>query len=495
MPDKSQLDVEIRTTADLTGTKQAAAGMDDIASAGRRTSQSLDRAADSAAQVGTQGRRGGHTAAMGFLELSRAVEDAQYGLRGVLNNIPAMVLGFGGGAGLAGVISLAAVAITQFGSKLLDVNAPVREAQKELDELAEKLKAVAEKSAEGALKGNVEAQKEQVEWLKQWNSELATNIKYLEEQARLTGRVADARTKGQIIEIEASSGSEDEKVRRRAAVVEKSEADKFSRDGELAQRKVNQLRQELRDLTAELEKARQRAAQATAAVDDPTANVTPEQKFLNRREQLRSQADLKHAETTLGPPIRDLKNRADEIEAQRKNEAEVFRLEQENRAKQRDQQLNQIRAKEQEKANQEEEKRAKRQAEEDFKRQTGALGLEGYDLSDDAFLDPNAPAPRKPRTRAEQNRARANSSDLAKRREIDTALRQVNAAFGSTRDGATDSEINRLLDAITKLSQVAGNSGAAYIARLRATAQRIESLAREHDARLKVLESQGDHGN
>lgn len=53
---------------------------------------------------------GGYTASMGVLAFSQAVEDAQYGIRGVLNNIPQMVMGFGGGAGIAGAISLAAVA-------------------------------------------------------------------------------------------------------------------------------------------------------------------------------------------------------------------------------------------------------------------------------------------------------------------------------------------------------------------------------------------------
>jgi hypothetical protein len=46
----------------------------------------------------------------GFLELSRAVEDAQYGLGGVLNNIPNMIQRFGGPAGLAAGVSLTAVA-------------------------------------------------------------------------------------------------------------------------------------------------------------------------------------------------------------------------------------------------------------------------------------------------------------------------------------------------------------------------------------------------
>jgi hypothetical protein len=54
--------------------------------------------------------RSGQNGAMGFLAFSQAVEDAQYGIRGVLNNIPQMIMGFGGTMGLAGAISLAAVA-------------------------------------------------------------------------------------------------------------------------------------------------------------------------------------------------------------------------------------------------------------------------------------------------------------------------------------------------------------------------------------------------
>lgn len=59
--------------------------------------------------------RGTQNAAMGFLEVSRAVEDAQYGFRGVINNVPGMVMAFGGSMGLAGGISLAVVALYNLG--------------------------------------------------------------------------------------------------------------------------------------------------------------------------------------------------------------------------------------------------------------------------------------------------------------------------------------------------------------------------------------------
>lgn len=88
----------------------------------------------------------------GFLELSRAVEDAQYGLNGVLNNLPPMIQRFGGSAGLAAGISLAAVAfnillpkliqaakdMNLFGDKTADVRGQVEKLQERISELEAK---------------------------------------------------------------------------------------------------------------------------------------------------------------------------------------------------------------------------------------------------------------------------------------------------------------------------------------------------------------------
>ena len=47
------------------------------------------------------------------MEASRAVEDLQYGIGGVVNNIPSLVMALGGGMGMTAVISLAAVGVNQ----------------------------------------------------------------------------------------------------------------------------------------------------------------------------------------------------------------------------------------------------------------------------------------------------------------------------------------------------------------------------------------------
>jgi hypothetical protein len=83
-------------------TEQAAGQMGQLTGHSNAASQAVTRA----------GKSSGNSA-LAVLELSRALEDAQYGIRGVLNNIPGLITMLGGGAGLAGVISIAAVAITQ----------------------------------------------------------------------------------------------------------------------------------------------------------------------------------------------------------------------------------------------------------------------------------------------------------------------------------------------------------------------------------------------
>lgn len=68
----------------------------------------LDQAATRGAAFARQFGRGGN-AGLALLEFSRLTEDAQYGVAGVLNNIPTLVMLLGGGGGVAGAISLVAV--------------------------------------------------------------------------------------------------------------------------------------------------------------------------------------------------------------------------------------------------------------------------------------------------------------------------------------------------------------------------------------------------
>ena len=60
----------------------------------------------------TQVQRSSANASQSLLMFSQGFEDAQYGIRGVLNNIPGLVMALGGTMGLAGAISIAAVSFS-----------------------------------------------------------------------------------------------------------------------------------------------------------------------------------------------------------------------------------------------------------------------------------------------------------------------------------------------------------------------------------------------
>jgi hypothetical protein len=92
-------------------------------------------------------------ASYGLLAFSYAVQDFQQsGLSAVMNNIPMMVMGIGGSAGLAGATMIAAAAfeaaaphLTSFGRKIGLLRDPIRDAGNDLAGLKEKMQALEEK--------------------------------------------------------------------------------------------------------------------------------------------------------------------------------------------------------------------------------------------------------------------------------------------------------------------------------------------------------------
>ena len=72
--------------------------------------QSMGSAATTAAGVGNKG--------MGILQLSQTLDDLQYGVKGVVNNIPGLLQGFGIGAGIAGAAQIAMIGVSQLTDKI-----------------------------------------------------------------------------------------------------------------------------------------------------------------------------------------------------------------------------------------------------------------------------------------------------------------------------------------------------------------------------------------
>lgn len=114
------------------------------------------RMSDTQKHTQAWGRQMSGGAGMAVLQTAQAVDDLQYGFKGVLNNIPGLVMSLGGGAGLAGVLALVAVGAATVGKKFWDwwVNAErLKEVTAWVDEMNVKLKEAAATSAKEALEG------------------------------------------------------------------------------------------------------------------------------------------------------------------------------------------------------------------------------------------------------------------------------------------------------------------------------------------------------
>lgn len=88
------------------------------------TTKKTQEFARAASDVQTHGRNSG----LAVLEASRAFEDLQYGIGGVLNNIPNLLMNLGIGAGLTGVVSAAAVGVNMLAKNFGNIDPAAKDA-------------------------------------------------------------------------------------------------------------------------------------------------------------------------------------------------------------------------------------------------------------------------------------------------------------------------------------------------------------------------------
>jgi len=239
------VDINFRTRADTKGARQAEKGIKEVERTAIDTDRALDNVEDSAAdlrreldkidgldpkirtdvdklagslektagsgrQMATaQGKNAKSTknAGLAALEFSRAVEDAQYGMRGVLNNIPQLVQFMGGGAGLAGAISLAAVGLTQLveamsrsGKEISNLNAIVEAARDQINEFYE----IAAKDGTSAMRAQIAAV---VDSLDQQSSALARNTSLIQKKRQAELELAKITQDLELQEIARAEGA------------------------------------------------------------------------------------------------------------------------------------------------------------------------------------------------------------------------------------------------------------------------------------------------
>jgi len=81
--------------------------------------------------------RGSGSIGMAALQMAYFADDAQYGIRGIVNNIPQLLMAFGAGTGLTGVVAIAAVAANQLWQRLGAANTGMSDSEKAAEAAAE----------------------------------------------------------------------------------------------------------------------------------------------------------------------------------------------------------------------------------------------------------------------------------------------------------------------------------------------------------------------
>lgn len=105
MSTKKEIEIKLKSTLDGKGVEEAKQKIDAL----NKSTGQLDKGSQ-------QATRSVKNMGQGVLQAAYFFDDLQYGIRGIMNNIPGLVMCFGGGAGLAGAISIAVLA----GAKLYE---------------------------------------------------------------------------------------------------------------------------------------------------------------------------------------------------------------------------------------------------------------------------------------------------------------------------------------------------------------------------------------
>jgi hypothetical protein len=206
--------ISARITGDNTDFKRVLADSDAAAQAWSRRMTST-----STVQVGKGGGGG-----MAMMQLAQAVDDVQYGMRGVVNNIPGLLMSLGAGAGLAGVVSIAAVAMYQLTTRFGEFVTGAKKAKEASDfvgQMTEKMNAALAQGAKEAADGT----KEGAEALREATAAAEDNFKVestrLQNRIRLAEEAAAAELRLATARIQASNATEEEKAIQMMALREK----------------------------------------------------------------------------------------------------------------------------------------------------------------------------------------------------------------------------------------------------------------------------------
>lgn len=181
MATKKEIEIKLKSTLDGKGVEEAKQQIDAL----NKSTEQLDKGSK-------QATRSVKNMGQGALQAAYFFDDLQYGIRGIMNNIPGLVMGFGGGAGLAGAMSLAVLA----GAKLYEWMGNTEAKSKELAKAIEQQNEAIAKSQEAIASFNNE---ETLQKSNDFTAKIAGNRKEeaqaLKESVRDQQRLLDLQSK------------------------------------------------------------------------------------------------------------------------------------------------------------------------------------------------------------------------------------------------------------------------------------------------------------
>jgi len=212
----------LETIAKGNGAAQTVAGIKAVDAAQAHLNQTTAQAGPALNQAAGSTRNMGNA----MLQGSRALQDMQYGLAGAVNNLEGIASALGLGAGVAGAVTVLAVAVQTLGPKFQEWFKQLSASP--LDKLKEDLQRVTEQGLKGfssneenaariaqAFTDSLHAQAEAVDLT---NTALDASVKILGERLKIEEEIEKRATASKIKDIEASNLPPEEKASAIAAL-------------------------------------------------------------------------------------------------------------------------------------------------------------------------------------------------------------------------------------------------------------------------------------
>jgi len=220
----TNFDIRFKTTADLAAAKLTENAVKGVKQANEGLDQSQGKVAGSSRNMGNA-----------LLQGSRALQDSQYGFAGVVNNLEGIASAMGLGAGVAGVVTVLAVAMQSAAPHIeaffasLDKSKIATDALKALqDQLTGtvQVKTFAEKSAEDLAKA-IQAESDVIE---AESTAIERNLKLLEKRTEIESQAAKSKLDSDIEDIKAQGLPPEQEAQAIAAKKKEALDEQFVRD-------------------------------------------------------------------------------------------------------------------------------------------------------------------------------------------------------------------------------------------------------------------------